>query len=229
MEDKMRIMLADDQTLITESLSTFLTNYAEDMVVVGIATNGKQAVSMADEQNPDIILMDVLMPVINGVEAARTIKTKHPEIKIIMLSTYDDDEYVRAALLAGSSGYLLKDISPTELIATIRALKNNVIQISPEIAKHLVQQKYNNEDEAADEAIDDKKYIAGVSASLPWLKTLTRREREIFTLLATGFDNDQIADKLCLALQTVKNHISIIYSKLEVKDRFEIIRLANKH
>jgi DNA-binding NarL/FixJ family response regulator len=225
MEEKMRIMLADDQTLITESLSTFLTNYAEDMEVVGIATNGRQAVSMADKQNPDIILMDVLMPEINGVEAAGMIKAKHPEIKIIMLSTYDDDEYVRAALLAGSSGYLLKDISPTELIATIRALKNNVIQISPEIAKNLVQQKYNNEDET----IDEEKYITGVSGSLPWLKTLTRREREIFTLLATGFDNDQIAEKLCLALQTVKNHISIIYSKLGVKDRFEIIRLANKH
>jgi DNA-binding NarL/FixJ family response regulator len=182
---------------------------------------------MADEQKPDIILMDVLMPEINGVEAAGMIKTKHPKIKIIMLSTYDDDEYVRAALLAGSSGYLLKDISPTELIATIRALKNNVIQISPEIAKNLVQQKYNNED--GNETVDDAKYIAGVSASLPWLKTLTRREREIFTLLATGFDNEQIADKLCLALQTVKNHISVIYSKLEVKDRFEIIRLANKH
>jgi DNA-binding NarL/FixJ family response regulator len=227
MKDKMKIMLADDQTLITESLSTFLTNYAEDMVVVGIATNGKQAVSMADEQKPDIILMDVLMPKISGVEAAGMIKTKHPEIKIIMLSTYDDDEYVRAALLAGASGYLLKDISPTELIATIRALKNNVIQISPEIAKNLVQQKYNTENE--DETMDEKKCIDGVSSSLPWLKTLTRREREIFTLLATGFDNDQIADKLCLALQTVKNHISIIYSKLEVKDRFEIIRLANKH
>jgi DNA-binding NarL/FixJ family response regulator len=227
MEEKMSIMLADDQTLITESLSTFLTNYAEDMVVVGIATNGKQAVTMADEQNPDIILMDVLMPEISGVEAAGMIKTKHPEIKIIMLSTYDDDEYVRAALLAGASGYLLKDISPTELIATIRALKNNVIQISPEIARNLVQQKYNTENE--DETTDAKKDIAGVSASLPWLKTLTKREREIFTLLATGFDNDQIADKLCLALQTVKNHISIIYSKLEVKDRFEIIRLANKH
>jgi DNA-binding NarL/FixJ family response regulator len=222
MEQKMKIMLVDDQALITESLSTFLSNYAEDMVISGIAPDGKQAVSMADTQRPDIILMDVMMSEMGGVEAVGIIKAKHPEIKIVMLSTYNDDEYVRAALLAGASGYLLKDISPTELITALRALKNNIIQISPEIAQSLVKQKYNIEEEIGDnkKGVDD--------ASLPWLKSLTKREREIFTLLATGFDNEQIADKLCLALQTVKNHISVIYSKLGVKDRFEIIRLANK-
>jgi DNA-binding NarL/FixJ family response regulator len=162
--------------------------------------------------------MDVLMPEINGVEAVRIIKKKYTEIKIVMLSTYDEDEYVRSSLLAGASGYLLKDISPTELITALRALKNNVIQISPEIVRNMVQQKYNNE---------DKFKNSDATEILPWLKTLTRREREIFTLLTTGYDNEQIAEKLFLALQTVKNHVSIIYSKLGVKDRFEIIRLAN--
>jgi DNA-binding NarL/FixJ family response regulator len=218
MEQKTKILLADDQNLITESLSTFLANYADDMAVIGVVRNGREAIDFVDKEIPDIILMDVLMPEINGVEAVRIIKKKYTEIKIVMLSTYDEDEYVRSSLLAGASGYLLKAISPTELITALRALKNNVIQISPEIVRNMVQQKYNNED----------KFInSDTTEILPWLKTLTKREREIFTLLATGYDNEQIAEKLFLALQTVKNHVSIIYSKLGVKDRFEIIRLAN--
>lgn len=222
MEQKIKILLVDDQTLITESLSTFLSNYTEDMLVIGTVINGKEAVTITEKEHPDIILMDVLMPEMSGVEAVSLIKKKFPEIKIIMLSTYGEDEYVRAALLAGASGYLLKDISPTELITAIRALKNNVIQISPEIARKMVEYKYNGENPAGGNDLPD------VSESLPWLKTLTNREREIFTLITTGYDNEGISDKLNIALQTVKNQVSTIYSKLGVKDRFEIIRLANK-
>jgi DNA-binding NarL/FixJ family response regulator len=217
--EKMKILLVDDQKLITESLSTFLSNYADDMQVIGVAKDGKEAIALTDNQQPDIILMDVLMPIMNGDKAIRIIKEKYPNIKIIMLSTYDEEEYVRASLLAGASGYLLKAISPTELITAIRAIGNNVIQISPEIIRSLVQQKYNN----GEKTIDLENEF-----DLPWLKTLTKREREIFTLLATGYENEEIADKLCLALQTVKNHTSLIYSKLGVKNRFEIIKLANK-
>ncbi|MDR0718858.1 MAG: response regulator transcription factor, partial [Treponema sp.] len=219
MEQKIKILLVDDQTLITESLSTFLSNYTEDMLVIGTVINGKEAVTITEKEHPDIILMDVLMPEMGGVEAVGLIKKKSPEIKIIMLSTYGEDEYVRAALLAGASGYLLKDISPTELITAIRALKNNVIQISPEIARKMVEYKYNGENPAGGSDLPD------VSESLPWLKTLTNREREIFTLITTGYDNEGISDKLNIALQTVKNQVSTIYSKLGVKDRFEIIRL----
>lgn len=222
MEQKIKILLVDDQTLITESLSTFLSNYTEDMLVIGTVINGKEAVAITETEHPDIILMDVLMPEMGGVEAVGLIKNKYPEIKIIMLSTYGEDEYVRAALLAGASGYLLKDISPTELITAIRALRNNVIQISPEIARKMVEYKYNGENPASGNDAPD------VSESLPWLKTLTNREREIFTLITTGYDNEGISDKLNIALQTVKNQVSTIYSKLGVKDRFEIIRLANK-
>lgn len=141
-----------------------------------------------------------------------------------MLSTYDEDEFVRAALLGGASGYLLKDISPTELITAIRVLKNNIIQISPEIVHAMVQQLYNG-GEKVPEGFNGGTAVAD---TLPWLKRLTVREREIFTLIATGYDNEKIAKKLNLALQTVKNHVSIIYSKLGVNDRFEIIRLANR-
>jgi DNA-binding NarL/FixJ family response regulator len=223
MEQKIKILLADDQTLITESLNTFLSNYAEDMTVIGTARTGKEAVAITEKERPDIILMDVLMPEMSGIEAVGVIKNKFPEIKIIMLSTYDEDEYVRAAILAGASGYLLKAISPTELITVIRALKNNVIQISPEIARKMVRQKYSGK-----EILSGGADLPDMTESLPWLKTLTNREREIFTYITTGYENEEIADKLNLALQTVKNHVSTIYSKLGVKNRFEIIRLANK-
>ncbi|MDR0623897.1 MAG: response regulator transcription factor [Treponema sp.] len=223
MEPKINILLVDDQSLITESLNTFLSNYAEDVQVIGTASNGKEAVAITEKEQPHIILMDVLMPEMGGIEAVGLIKSKYPEIKIIMLSTYDEDEYVRAAILAGASGYLLKAISPTELITAIRALKNNVIQISPEIARKMVQQKYNgNEIKNNDGGLPD------IRESLPWLKTLTNREREIFAYITLGYENEEIAEKLNLALQTVKNQVSTIYSKLGVKNRFEIIRLANK-
>jgi DNA-binding NarL/FixJ family response regulator len=220
--NKLKVLLADDQVIFAEGLNTFLRNYADDMTVCGIASNGREAVEMTDKFHPDIILMDVRMPVMDGVEAVRHIKKKHPEIKIIMLSTYHEDEFVRSALLAGASGYLLKEISPTELITAIRALKNNVIQISPSIARNMVQAMYNGNDKSP--ALNG----SNKTESLKWLTTLTVREREIFTLLATGYENEQIAEKLYLAIQTVKNHVSTIYSKLGVKDRFEIIRLANK-
>jgi DNA-binding NarL/FixJ family response regulator len=221
-EAKLKIILAEDQLIFAEGLHTFLRNYADDMDVCGIAHNGKEAVAMADKFHPNIILMDVRMPEMDGVEAVRIIKQKSPEIKIIMLSTYHEDEFVRSALLAGASGYLLKEISPTELITAIRALKNNVIQISPSIAQNMVRRMYLDEEKPV--VPDDHKR----PESLKWLKTLTQREREIFTLLATGYENEQIAEKLYIAPQTVKNQVSIIYSKLGVKDRFEIIRLANQ-
>jgi DNA-binding NarL/FixJ family response regulator len=218
MGEKLKILLAEDHVIFAEGINTFLHNYADDMVVCGIATNGREAVSLTEECRPDIILMDVRMPEMDGVEATKIIKRKYPAIKIIMLSTYNDDELVRTALLAGASGYLLKEISPTELITAIRALKNNVVQISPSIAAAMVQRMYTGKESAGPQKTE----------SLKWLGTLTRREREIFTLLATGYENEQIADRLCIALQTVKNQVSAIYSKLEVKDRFEIMRLANK-
>jgi DNA-binding NarL/FixJ family response regulator len=221
---KLKVLLADDQMLFAQSLRTFLCNYADDMLVVDIAINGREAVLMADKYHPDIILMDVQMPEMDGVEAVKIIKQKYNDIKVIMLSTYHEDELVRTSLIAGASGYLLKEISPTELITAIRSLQSNTIQISPEIAHELVLKKYNGTKDSPGGVMDNP----SVTDMLPWLKTLTKREREIFTLIATGFDNEQIANQLNLALQTVKNQISIIYSKLEVKDRFEIIRLANR-
>ncbi len=215
-KQKIKVLLVDDQSLFAESLNTFLSNYAEDIEVIGIANNGREALARAEKDNPDIILMDIHMPVMNGVEAVAAIKAVRPKIKILVLSTYDEDEYVKQALSRGASGYLLKDISPTELIASIRALSSGVLQISPQIAQKLISRLFTTEDEKP------------AGESFEWYKTLSKREREIFALIATGCDNDEIAKKLFIAEQTVRNHVSLIYSKLQVKDRFEIIRLANK-
>jgi DNA-binding NarL/FixJ family response regulator len=221
--EKIKVMLVDDQPLFAQSLKTFLENYATDIMVIGLAENGSKAVELAldlakSSGAPDVVLMDVHMPIMNGVEATKRLRSYLPNTKIIMLSTYDEDEYVRDALKEGASGYLLKDISPTELIAAIRALRGGVMQISPQIAAKLVHQLY-------DEA---RPKVESISKKFEWFNTLTKREREIFTLIATGLDNEGIAKKLNIAEQTVRNHVSIIYSKLGVKDRFEIIQLANE-
>lgn len=234
--EKLKLMLVDDQSLFTESLCTFLNNYAEDMNVVSKASNGLEAVKFCDIEHPDIILMDINMPQMNGIEAVKIIKSKHPEIKIIMLSTYDEDAYVREALLSGASGYLLKDLSPTELIMSIRALKSGVLQISPSIVQKMIQTQFvgtsseSQEPEKSADTPEEKSsdLDAAAEKKFEWLKTLTKRERQIFALIATGHDNDEIAEELDLALQTVRNQVSTIYSKLGVKDRFEIIKLANK-
>jgi DNA-binding NarL/FixJ family response regulator len=145
----------DDQVLFAETISTLLNNYADDITVFGLAENGEKTVAMTREYRPDIILMDVRMPKMNGIEAVRIIKSEFPEIKIIMLSTYREEDLVRASFMAGTSGYLLKDISPTELITAIRALKSGIMQISPEIVKQLMQNQYNLNEKTTGVDIDD--------------------------------------------------------------------------
>lgn len=212
------ILIVDDQQLFAESLKTYITNYANDLEVVGLAINGKHALELAESLSPDIVLMDVYMPEMNGVEATKAFGERFPGVKVLMLSTYDEDEYVRAALRFGAAGYLLKDISPTELIASLRALQSGVLQISPQIAAKLIEGLHD----------DSRSTMQKVAAKFEWFESLTKREREIFALIATGYDNEGIAEKLCIAEQTVRNHVSIIYSKLDVHDRFQIIQLANQ-
>jgi DNA-binding NarL/FixJ family response regulator len=213
-----RILLADDQSLFVESLRISLESYVDDIQVVGIARDGREAIELAEKTRPDIILMDVCMPNVDGVEACRQIVQGANTSKIIMLSTYDEDEYVHEALRYGASGYLLKDISPTELIAAIRGISTGLVQISPKIVAKLINGFYDGTSPKYEEA----------KQRFEWFDTLTNREKDIFGMIAMGYDNRQIGEKLFLAEQTIRNHISTIYGKLGVKDRFEIIRLANQ-
>jgi len=214
MHKGIRLLLADDQKLFTESMRTIIERYSDDIEVVGAATTGVEAVEMARQLKPEVILMDVRMPGLNGVEATRAILDEFPAIRIMMLSTFDEDEYVTEALRLGAAGYLLKDISPSELIASIRAIKEGTVQISPSIASKLVDQLYSR----------DGTHPHGFGG----FDNLSQRESEICTMIAKGYGNKQIAAELFIAEQTVRNHVSSIYSKLGIQDRFQIIQLMNK-
>ncbi len=219
-----RVLIADDQRLFRESLSTTLRNYAKDIDVVALAPNGAEAVSMVRSLKPDIVLMDVFMPVMDGVEATGLIMAENRRVKILMLSTYDEDRRVKEALTLGAAGYLLKDISPMELIASIRALSSGVVQISPKIVARLMQ----GDAEGPRAAPQRQTEADELTRTLARYEDLTAREREVLKLIAKGYDNSRIAEELCLAEHTVRNHASAVYAKLGVEDRFQIIQLANR-
>ena len=183
------IIIADDQKLFATSLKSVLENDDKELSVIGIAGNGKEAVDLAGQLKPDLILMDVRMPIMDGVEAVRIIHQRLPEIKIIMLTTYGDDEFVNQAILHGSVGYLLKDIEPQELIVSIRAVISGRVLFDPAVFHTFLHAN----------------------------------------LLAKGFSNAEIAEALFLGHQTVKNYVSNIYTKLSLKGRSKIIKLALDH
>ena len=212
--ETVRVMMAEDQRLFAESLKTLLEIYADDIEIVHIVANGKEAVEAAARLKPDVILMDVKMPIMDGVEAVRAIIAVDASARIVMLSTFNEADYVNRALEFGAVGYLLKDITPTGLIASIRAVTEGVTQISPAIARRLVDRRFES--------------YRVRSGKFDWFENLTLREREVFKLVAKGYDNQEIANELHIAYQTVRNYVSSIYSKLNVQDRFQIIKHAQK-
>lgn len=212
----MKVLLVDDQVLFVESLRTVLSIIADDLDIIDIAHSGAEAIEMVEKEKPDIILMDVRMPEMDGVVAARKILEKHDDIKIMMLTTYDDDEYVEEAMKYGVSGYMLKDVPPEDLINSIRAVMAGTIQMSPRILERIIKggqsvEKIIEEDHREIQRKIDK---------------LSKREQEILYLLSEGADNHRIAGKLFIAEQTVKNHVSKIYSKLGVHDRNTVLKIA---
>lgn len=205
---KIRLLLVDDQRLFVENLKTVLDLTTRDMHVVGIAANGEEAMRMVEELHPDVILMDVRMPVMDGVEATRRIALAHPEIRIVMLTTFDNDDYVHDALRYGARGYILKNIPPPELFASIRAVHSGGVHISNEVASRMVGSP-----------------IGGGEREAGPFAALTGREREIVDAIALAYSNRQIAERLHLTEQTVKNAISRIYAKLGVDSRSHLMRV----
>jgi DNA-binding NarL/FixJ family response regulator len=218
---KIRVLLVDDQKLFVDSLKIVLQSRTDDMDVVGVASNGEEAISMAGRHKPDVILLDVRMPGMDGVEAARILHERYPEIRIVMLTTYDDDEYVRDAIKYGAAGYLLKSIPPSELAASIRVAATGTIQISPEVAGKVLR-------DSAQVLIDSTGPDRLPQEIRELYETLTNREREVLALLTKAYDNHQIADALNIADQTVKNHVHAIYDKLYVSNRMQLIQLMNR-
>jgi DNA-binding NarL/FixJ family response regulator len=216
--NKIKILLADDQLLFVESLKTVLETRAKDFQVVGIAHNGEEAVKMTGDLFPDVVLMDVRMSVLDGVDAARIIHEKFPATQIMMLTTFDDDEYVRKALCYGAVGYLLKDVPPREVIAAVRAAKEGSVLISPAIAAKILQAEPQPKTGQEDTGTKKQEKCCKIYE-------LSKREREVLELLSQGLNNKEIAVKLFLAEQTVKNIVSAIYSKMGARNRITALKI----
>ena len=204
---QIRILLVDDQVLFINSLKTVLEMKDTEIEVVGVCYSGEDAIALCDERNPDLVLMDVKMPGMDGVEATREIVERHPDMKIIMLTTFDEDEYVKNALKVGAKGYLLKDMLPADLIYAIKNVNRGLMHISPAF---LFQEN----------AIDS------IAEKPSWYGELNEKEIEILALITQGYDNNEIAAKVNLAHQTVKKYVSAIYEILDVRDRMQAMRLC---
>jgi DNA-binding NarL/FixJ family response regulator len=200
---KIKLLLVDDQELIRESLA-FVLNTDPDIEVVGLAANGEEGIQLCEKLQPSLVLMDIQMPVVDGIQATKVIKQKWPEIKVMILTTFQEVEQVVEALSLGAEGYLLKAIHPKDLISGIKHIHNDGTLLSPNLAKALVEQIQNPKEKKA-----KPKY------------GLTEREEQILKLLSQGLNNKQISERLFLSEGTVKNYISSIYHKLDVKDRFQ--------
>lgn len=208
---KLNLLIVDDQNLFAKSLKIVFDAYPDDFDSIIVAENGYKAIDILKEASVDVILMDVWMPEIDGIKAVSMIRDFNKTTKIIMLSTYGYDKYVRSALKTGADAYLLKDISPDELISSIKRVFKGQKIISREILEH----QEGNPD-TKNQKLDYPKA----------LDTLVQREKEILALIGKGYSNEEIADKLCLSEHTVRNYVSSINSKLETRNRFEAMRLA---
>jgi NarL family two-component system response regulator LiaR len=202
-----RVMLVDDHNVVRLGLATFLRAY-DDLELVGEAKNGIEAVNLCHRNKPDVILMDLMMPEMDGIAATRAILEECPEIKIIAMTSFEEEELVQGVLAAGAISYLLKNVTSDALARAIRDAVSGRSTLSPEAARVLVQAMRPTKDPLVD---------------------LTEREREVLNLVMQGQSNRQIADAMVISIATVKAHVSSILSKLQVSSRAEAIAYAIKH
>lgn len=208
----MKILLCDDQAVIRDGLEMLL-NLEKDIQVIATAQDGAEAIELAAQKKPDLVLMDLKMPGTNGIEATRQIHARFPDIKVLVLTTYDDDEWVFDAIRAGASGYLLKDTPREKIIEAIRGTVAGRSFVDPAVAGKLLNQVASNQTQPASLLTD----------------RLTERETDVLRLLAKGFNNGEIANQLHLSEGTVRNHVSAILEKLGVSDRTQAAVIAIQH
>ncbi|MEH2239412.1 response regulator transcription factor [Nostoc sp.] len=210
-----KVLLVDDQSLIRQGLKALL-ELQPDLEIVGEAENGEQAITLVAEFQPDVVLLDIRMPIMDGVAATREIQKRFAKTKILVLTTFDDDEYVSAALRNGAMGYLLKDTPSEELAVAIRAVHKGYTQLGPGIVKKLLTQ-FSNSTPTQSSAVPSS------------LAELTPREKEVLRLIATGASNREIAQKLYISEGTVKNHVTNILNRLNLRDRTQAAIWANTY
>jgi len=202
-----RVLIVDDHSMVRKGLATFLKNQP-DIEIIGEARDGQEAADLCERLQPDVVLMDLMMPVLGGVAATRLIRQRYPQVQVIALTSFQEKELVQDALQAGAIGYLLKNVSGDELADAIRLAHAGRPTLAPEALQALVQ-------------------VPPAEASLG--KDLTRREQEVLALLVKGMSNPEIAESLCISRATVKVQVSSILSKLGVSNRAEAISLAIQH
>ncbi len=210
--DEIRVLIAEDQTLMREGLRTIL-ELEDGFRVVGLAGDGREAVELARELQPDIVLMDVQMPVLDGVQATAELTRSVPTARVIILTTFDYDSYVFDGIRAGASGYLLKDTPAAELLAAIRRVHGGESIVQPSVAARLIAEFSRQR---------------GGEAPQPEYEPLSERELEVLRLIGDGLSNRDIGDRLALAEGTVKNYVSTILAKLHAANRTHAARLARE-
>jgi NarL family two-component system response regulator LiaR len=202
-----RVMLVDDHNVVRSGLATFLKAY-DDLELIGEARNGLEAIHLCQQKVPDVILMDLMMPEMDGIAATKAILAEYPQVKVIAMTSFEDQELVQGVLAAGAISYMIKNVTSDELARAIRDAASGRSTLSPEAARVLIQAMRPVKQPGFD---------------------LTEREQEVLNLVVQGHSNQQIADKLVISITTVKAHISNILSKLQVSSRAEAIAYAIKH
>jgi DNA-binding NarL/FixJ family response regulator len=215
MSESIKILLVDDQQLIRDGISALLA-LQEGINIVGSVSDGKQAVDFLVGNHADVVLMDIRMPGMDGITATTQIKQDHPEILVIMLTTFDDEEYIIRSLQAGACGYLLKDIPTVELAQAVRLAYNGIFQLSSTAIGKLVDEELLRLPEKPE---NNEEFLAN----------LTQREAEILDLIATGATNKEIAEQLYISIGTVKNHVSRILAGINARDRVAAAIVAIRH
>lgn len=208
--EQIRVMIVDDHAVVREGIRTYL-ELEDQFVLVGEASNGREAADKVGALRPDVVLMDLLMPVMDGIEATRAIKQRAPEVKIIVLTSFTDDEHIVPAIEAGATGYLLKDVSAEELVRAIQGAHQGQAQLHPEVARKLMERVRQPR----------KREQPG--------EELTPREMEVLRLIASGMSNKEIARELVMTERTVKGHVSNILGKLGLQDRTQAALYAVRH
>lgn len=207
--ERVRILIVDDHAVVRQGLITFL-ELQDEIEVIGEASNGKEALQLVKELEPDVVLMDLVMPVMDGLTAIKQIKQMRPETEVIALTSFADDEKVFTAIRSGATGYLLKDVQPNDLVKAVLAADRGEVQLHPEVAKKLMHE-----------------VVAPAKEAEP-LDELTEREREVLALLGHGMSNKEIAYKISVSEKTVKAHVSSILNKLNLPGRTHAALYASK-
>lgn len=212
------LVIADDQILFVDLLQNIINSRTDDFKILGVAHNGEDARNMVFAKKPDIALLDIRMPGVDGIELTKQVCVSLPETKVIILTTFPDDEYVQLAIEHGASGYLLKNMPVNGLIASIRSIHEGAFIVSQNIARKTFRRP-----KVAPGKTEQNKRLSEKQQALATL--LSRREREVYKLMVNGYSNDEIAEMLYIAQQTVKNHIRSIYKKIGLHSRSDIYNL----